>query len=709
MTRSRRSWILVPVVLGCAIAAVADQPAATLTGFTASSSSAERAIEQTFTTSVDASRARATHKELTHEPHIAGTPGDLRTAQYVARELEAAGFATAIEVESALLSEPLSVEFELRGPVKYSGPTPEFVARDVVSRNRFNPPAFNAYSASGDVTAAVVYANYGCPADYELLHSKGLSVAGRIVIARYGECYRGVKARSADLHEALGLLIYSDPRDDGYHSGDPYPLGPWRPRSSVQRGSVLYEFISPGIVAADESNVPHIPVMPLSYADASPILEHLAGPTAPATWQGGLPLTYHLGAGPATVRMNVRMSRTVRPIWNVVGKIRGTQSPEEIVLVGNHRDAWAYGGVDPNSGTTSMLEMARGLGVLLRQGWRPRRSIWLASWDAEEMGEFGSVQWAQRHAAELDKGAVAYLNVDYSVAGPDFVAAATPSMRAFITEAAADVADPAGGSILERATQTLRAARPQNSAAIGSETESLGEARFQPAALGGGSDFIAFFNHLGIASLDMCYDGSYGVYHSIFDNHRWMEHFGDPTFAYHLTVARMLGVMTLRLAAAEVLPLNYADYGEAIRGSINDLRRELTVDGKPPRVDFAPALAAADELTRTAKGLTEQISTGLARGDSSCPNWYEVNRTLARTEQAFLLEDGLPHRPWYKHALYAPGMDSGYAPVALPAVTEAVEVRDFSEAQRQISAVEATIHQASHRIKSALSLIGTCK
>ncbi|MGA8343157.1 MAG: PA domain-containing protein [Candidatus Sulfotelmatobacter sp.] len=327
-------------------------------GFTSGHSKNERELEKKFMELPDPGRALSVHKILTTEPHIAGSSADRRTAEYVLQQFLSFGIQAEIETFDAVLSEPSEVKFELLSPVKFSGPTPEYVAEDPISSNRLNPTAFNAYSGSGDAVGPVVYANYGLPADYQFLRSKGISTAGKIVIVRYGACYRGVKARAAEENSAAGLLIYSDPQDDGYHAGDPYPKGPWRPASGVQRGSVLYEFITPGNVAADGSNVPHLPVMPLSYSDAAHILENLQGAAAPPEWQGGLPFTYHIGLGPATVRMRVRMNQVERPIWNVIAKIRGTQDPEEIVLVGNHRDAWAYGGVDPNSGTTSILEMA---------------------------------------------------------------------------------------------------------------------------------------------------------------------------------------------------------------------------------------------------------------------------------------------------------------------------------------------------------------
>lgn len=691
-------------ILFLLLATAFGQDKTALRGFTSGHSKSERELEEKFMALPDAGRALSAHKILTTEPHIAGSPGDRRTAEYVLQQFLSFGIQAEIETFDAVLSEPSEVKFELLSPVKFSGPTPEYVAEDPISSNRLNPTAFNAYSGSGDAVGPVVYANYGLPADYQFLRSKGISTAGKIVIVRYGTCYRGVKARAAEENSAAGLLIYSDPQDDGYHAGDPYPKGPWRPASGVQRGSVLYEFITPGTVAANGSNVPHLPVIPLSYSDAAHILENLQGVAAPPEWQGGLPFTYHIGLGPATVRMRVRMNQVERPIWNVIAKIRGTQDPEEIVLVGNHRDAWAYGGVDPNSGTTSILEMARSLGSLLREGWRPRRSIWLCSWDGEEMGEFGSVAWAQKHSEDLTRAAVAYLNVDYSVAGDRFFASAVPSLKKLLSEVASDVKDPAGGSVLDQANKLLREAlgrklEPGYPAELGAEPKSIERQGFEPANPGGGTDYIAFLNHLGVPSADMRFDGSYGVYHSIFDNHRWMEEFGDPKFAYHITMARLLGLMTLRLAEADILPLDYEAYGQEIKTYLEGIRNKMALLGQTGRFDFEPAQQAADKLIQAARNLHERCRPELNE-NLQPPSFYDVNRILVKVEQSFLLTDGLPGRPWYKHAVYAPGIYSGYEPVALPGIRETADAMEFAEMQSQIEKLEAALHRAADLLES---------
>jgi len=403
--------------------------------------------------------------------------------------------------------------------------------------------------------------------------------------------------------------------------------------------------------------------------------------------------------------MQVRMNQVVRPIWNVIAKIRGTQSHEEIVLAGNHRDAWVYGGADPNSGTTALLEMARGLGALLREGWRPRRSIWLCSWDGEELGEFGSVLWAEKHANELNSAAVAYLNVDTAVSGDHLSIFATPSLKRFILEVAADIPDPAGGSLLERASEQLRKRLgeqlvPDHPAAAMPTPIPIAQQEFQVKDLGGGTDFIAFFDHLGIPSTDMEFDGLAGEYHSIFDNHRWMKKFGDPTFRYHVASARLFGLMTMRLAEADLLPLDYATYGQEVECYLEGIHSKLVLLGQAGQLDFQPAERAAQELTQVAQHLVDRYEPTASQGTAP-QDLYEVNRNLVKTEKAFLLPGGLPGRPWYRHALFAPGEYSGYESESLPGVQESVDAENFEEARRQLKAITAALDRAVAVIEGA--------
>ncbi len=636
----------------------------------------------------DSVHAQAALKMLTAEPHTAGSSGDRGTAQYLLRRLEEYGLQVEVEEFQVKLSEPVEVKVDLLEPVKFSGPTRESVQGDTASTNTRVSQGFNAFSASGDVTSDVVYANYGLPEDFDFLRSRGVSAEGKIVIVRYGGCYRGVKAMMAEREKAAGLLIYSDPQEDGYHAGLVYPRGPWRPPTAVQRGSVLYDFIYPG-VKDDDSTVPHIPVAPLSYQDARHIMENLQGVVAPPSWQGALPFTYHVGPGPAKIRLDVHMQTRLRTIWNVIAKIPGTGKPEEVIVAGNHRDAWVYGAADPNSGTTAMLEMARGFGTLLKEGWHPQRSIWLCSWDAEEPDEFGSTEWTEKHSTELTQKAVAYLNLDIAVAGDHFVASATPSLKRFLQEIAVDVPDPKGGSVLERANQLYRkqlratlgpGSIPGPAFALTAEKAGnvvTGQLRDESAPLkptseqmieignlGGGSDFLSFFYHFGIPATEFGFRGAYGVYHSAFDDYRWMEAFGDPQFAYHVAAARFDGLETLRLAQADLLPLDYEGYAQEIQSFVEGIRQKLTLLGHGNELDFGPAQIAAWKLAQTARILNDEYEA-VSVGKTQISDLYRVNRALVNAEKAFLSE-GLPARPWYKHTVFAPAFYSGYQAAVLP-------------------------------------------
>ena len=681
-----------------------------LDGFSPRGSTKERIIEKAFMAVPDPASAAAHLKVLTAEPHIAGSPGDRRTAEYVLQQFRRYGLDAEIEEFQAQLSEPSSIHFDLLAPVSFSGPSREFVGLDPASRDAKVTTNFNAFSASGEVTSEVIYANYGSPGDFEFLRSAGIPVEGKIVIVRYGQCYRGVKAMMAERNKAAALIIYSDPQEDGYHKGNVYPVGPWRPESGVQRGSVLYDFIYPG-VKADGSTVPHIPVMPLSYGDAKHILQNLTGSVAPPDWQGALPFTYHLGPGAAKVHLDVQMKSPVRTIWNVVAKIPGDTEAEgeEIVVAGNHRDAWVYGASDPSSGTTAMLEMARGLGALLKTGWHPHRSIWLCSWDAEEPDEFGSTMWTEKHSTELKKKAIAYLDLDSAVGGDRFVAAAAPSLKRFMLEVAADVPDPVGGSVLERANeqlqnelrQVLRPGSIPNAVAVSlnqigaaPELRPISEQTIEIGNLGSGTDFVSFFDHLGIPATDFGFDGPSGVYHSIFDDYRWMEKFGDPHFTYHVAAARFYGLEVLRLSGADLLPLDYEEYGQEIQKFTDGIHRKLVLLGQDGRLDFAPAIDAAKRLTDNGRSVRRQFQSMLA-DETRVLDLHRINRALVDAEKAFLLTDGLPGRPWFKHAIFAPALYNGYDAAVMPGVLESIDAGNWHEAQHQLRSLTDAVNLAA--------------
>lgn len=680
------------------------QPA--LRGFTAAHSDRERDVEKQFLVVPNRAQAEENHRVITAEPHLAGSPADRRTAEFVLQQFRSFGLDAEIEEFPVLLSEPKEIKLDMLEPVSFSGPNPENVPEDAASKNPDTTVGFNAYSASGDVSGQVVYANYGLPEDYELLRKSGVSPEGKIVIVRYGECYRGAKAFTAEENKAAALIIYSDPQDDGYHAGEIYPKGPWRPGSGVQRGSVLYDFIYPGTLP-DKSTVPHIPVMPLSYEDASHILEHLSGGVVPRDWQGGLPFTYHYGPGPAKVRMRVKMNEVMRPVWNVIAKIHGTAEPEELVIMGNHRDAWVFGGVDPNSGTVAMLEVARGFGTLLRGGWRPQRTIVLCSWDAEEPDELGSTYWAEKNSRELSEKGVAYLNLDSATSGDRFTAQATPSLKKFIKEVAADIPDPKGGSVWDHANQTFRdhlqrEVRPGHVPSIKSASAAINNQEAEIEDLGSGTDYVAFFDHMGIPSTDFSFEGDYGVYHSIFDNHQWMKKFGDPTFRYHVAAAQFYALEAVRLADSDVLPFDYETYGIEIQNHLNGISDKLVLLGQSSQLDLQPARTAAQALTQAGKDLQAR-SERLLSAQSSWGAFYKFNRALVATEKQFLVSAGLPRRPWFKHCIFAPGFYNGYEAVPLPGVHETIDAGNFEEARRQLQSLTEAIVRATSTLKAAAS------
>src|SRR5437773_906639 len=596
------------------LSALAARPGAPLRGFFPEEAGREEEFEAQFRRAPTPERAREDLRVLAQEPHMAGTPADFRTAQYVLKQFRGAGLDAEIVTYNVLLAYPRQVKVDLVAPRHRRGPTPEALNRRRDSADLQDLLPYNAYSPSGDVTADVVYANYGMPEDYERLKSDGIDVAGKIVLVRYGRCFRGVKASVAEERGAAALLLYSDPADDGYRLGEVFPRGPWRPPTAVQRGSILSlsdspgDPLTPGVAATKDAHrlpmakarVPHIPTTPLSYEDAAPILENLEGPVAPSDWQGAMPLNYRFGPGPSKVHLKLSMDFHVRPIWDVMARIPGAKHPEEWVVVGNHRDAWSYGAADPASGTAPLLAVARGFGQLLAKGWRPKRTIILASWDAEEFGLIGSTEWAEEHAAELAGNAVAYINVDIGVSGPHFNAAAVPSLSRLLREVSTGVTDPGSGRPLvavwsEESGGTKKETSEGADAVPHTQLVDLPNATVRE--LGSGSDYTPFLEHLGIASLNFGFEGSFGVYHSEFDNFNWMTSFGDPDFRYSVATSQILGTLAMRLADADVLPLDYEEYGNAIQSYIRGLQAELQRGHKESQLPTDEALRAAKQFT----------------------------------------------------------------------------------------------------------------
>ena len=658
----------------------------------------------------DAKLAGEHLKILTAEPHWASSPEDYKTALYVAAKFKAAGLETTIVPYKVLLNKPKSIlveAFDADGNKLMSGPTPEHVdptkyGGDPGQDDPRVLPAFNGYSPSGDVTAPVVYANYGTLADFKKLASLGISVKGKIVLVRYGENFRGVKVYIAQQYGAKGVLIYSDPADDGYFRGDAYPKGPYRPASAVQRGSVQFLPIypgdpeTPGIASTpnlpdsqrvkDPVDLSSIPSNPLSYKDAEPILRALVGPGVPHGWQGALPFTYHLGGTNAvTVHMNLQQDYARRTIWDVIGKVPGTETGDNWVIAGNHRDAWVYGAVDPNSGTAAMLETVHGIGDLLKQGWKPKRTILFASWDAEEEGLVGSTEWVEQHAAEL-RHAVAYFNTDVGVSGPDFNAAAVPSLKQFVREATTEVPSPKGGTVYDQWKKTEEAT-PDDPA-----HPPTAKSPVPIDNLGSGSDNTPVLQHVGVPSTDIGSDGPYGVYHSTFDDYNWFIKFADPTFVYEQEMARVFGLEVLHMADADVLPYDYQLYGKETVGYLEAAQRHAEKAGL--NLDFTAALAAAQRFA--AAGTAIRAVQLNPPADTT-----QLNVALRATEEALLDPAGLPHRPWYKHLIYDPGEYTGYEAVVIPGVNEAIAANDAPRAQAQLTALTEALNHAADTLESA--------
>lgn len=669
-------------------------------------------IDRKFNQSPDPKLAEEHLRILTQAPHVAGSPEDRKTAEYVAQKFREAGLDTQIVEYKVLLSFPQEVSVDITAPanVKMHGPSREHVEDDPYQDDPRVLPAYNAYSPSGDVEAEVVYANYGSPQDFKQLEAMKTDVRGKIVIVRYGGNYRGVKSLVAQEHGAAGVIIYSDPIDDGYYRGDMYPKGPYRPATAVQRGSVDYTFryagdpTTPGVAsvpnlpdsqrtpAGTAGDLPKVMTMPLSYADAAPIMQNLGGPESPREWQGAMPFTYHAGPGPARVKMHLKMTAPYKTIWDVVGMVRGAEFPDEWVVGGNHRDAWVYGAVDPNSGTAAMLESVHGISDLLKSGWKPRRTMVFCSWDGEEEGMIGSTEWGEQHAEELQH-AVAYLNMDVGVAGPNFGASAVPALKQFVRDVTKQVPSPKGGTVYQVWKDTRERERVKNI------SPDLGGSQNRPPAakvendvevgdLGSGSDYSVFLQHLGVPATDIGSGGPYGVYHSVFDNFAWFKKFGDPEFKYEQQMARVFGVQMLHMAGADYLPEDYELYGREIVSYVQQAENKSKQTFGAQSPSFSGALGAAQRFQQA--GAQIRQAQNAASGDLA-----RLNRALSEAERALLIEQGLPNRPWFRHVIYAPGEYTGYAAVVIPGVNEAIDAHDAARTGEQLTILTGALNRAA--------------
>jgi len=679
-------------------------------GFSAQRSAAQRRLEEQFRSVPTPESAREHLRRLTLEPHIAGTKEDYDTAIYVRDQLRSYGLPADLKEYDVWLNYPKTPSvLELITTRRQKLNIREAVIPgDPSSSNPKITPLFNGYAASGDVTAPVVYANYGLPKDYEELKKIGVDVKGKIVIVRYGNSFRGVKAKVAEDNGAIGCIIYSDPADDGYMQGDVFPKGPWRPVASGQRGSVQYLFDYPGdpltpgrpsipgvprLKPEEATDLTRIPVQPIAYDVARTILSQLNGPLRPGGFQGGLPFAYHVGGtSDVKLRLKTDMDYKTRKIWDVVARIDGNEEKDRWVVLGNHRDAWVFGAVDPNSGTSAMLEVGRGFGQLLKQGWKPRRSIILCSWDAEEYGLVGSTEWAEELATELKEKAVAYLNMDVAVSGANFSASSVPSLWKLIRATSRDVTDPkTGKSVYQQWQDHARENRPE-------DDENTREARI--GALGSGSDYTPFLQHLGIASTDMGFGGDYGVYHSAYDSFYWMDHFGDPGFRYHVLAAQVWGTLAMRLADADGLSFDYTDYAAQVRDYFVDamkIARRRNLAGSLDEKAEKAMTAAIDDFANAAERIEKSRQEAVR--DSDRARLAKINDALMQAERQFIDPRGLRGRAWYKHQIYAPGFYTGYAAQPLTDFRQSLDDRNSVNAKEGLERIVEAIKRATATLK----------
>ncbi len=694
-----------------------SQTAVAIRGFTAKSADAQRKAEETFRAVPKPDNLREYMRVISEEPHHAGSAASRKVAEYVLGQFKSWGLNASIEQFEALMPYPTERVLELVGPEQYTAKLKEpAVDEDKDSTDAGQLPTFNAYSADGDVTADLVYVNYGVPEDYVQLAKLGIDVKGKIVIARYGKSWRGIKPKVAYEHGAVGCIIYSDPQDDGYRPGDVYPVGAYRPEQGVQRGSVMDMPIHPGDPlspdTASESGPPRldrsaaktilkIPVLPISYGDALPLLRNLKGPVAPESWRGALPITYHVGAGPAKVHLKLAFDWSVRPLYDVIARIDGSEFPDEWIIQGNHHDAWVNGASDPTSGSVALMETARGLGELLKTGWKPKRTIVLASWDGEEWGLLGSTEWAEKHADELSKKAVVYVNSDSTGKGW-LNASGSHSLEAFVNDLMRDLRDPKRGTTLFQAKLDHQIAEAKTDE---DKREIQQRKDLAINALGSGSDYTAFLDHLTVASLDMEFggDGGGGVYHSVYDSFYWYTHFSDTDFSFGAALSRTIGTALLRLADADVLPFEFTATARTLQRYVEEVEKARAAIADAPSLDFGPLRAAIERLQKAGQAYN-QAAGRIASLDPASLNSARVadlNRLLFTSERLFKYEAGLPRREWFKHLIYAPGFYTGYGVKTLPGIREGIEQKAWDESRKYIPVVAAAVDALANQVQKA--------
>ncbi len=708
---------VLPALLLAAALELHPAPNESIRGFDPASQTAEVKWEQEARAVPDAGRVRNFIEKLSNRAHLAGTPASKQTAEYLLAQLKEYGLDAHIEQFEALLPTPRARSLEMVEPEHFTAKLEEPPVPG--DRNSTDPgmvPTYNAYSGDGDVTAPLVYVNYGVPADYEELAKHGIDVKGKIVIARYGGSWRGIKPKVAQEHGAVGCIIYSDPRDDGYFQGDVFPKGPWRPREGVQRGSVMDMVLYPGdplspgwasepgsrrLALAEAKTLMKIPVLPISYGDAQPLLAHLDGPVAPESWRGALPITYHLGPGGAKAHLKVVMDNGTHPLYDVIARIRGSENPDEWILLGNHHDAWVHGASDPLSGAAPVMEAARTLADMTRKGWKPKRTVMIAFWDGEEFGLVGSTEWMEKHADELNRKLVTYINSDSNGKGR-LAVGGSHSLEDFVQQIARDINDPVSGRSL--LTEVLEHPRGPARAGATRPAEQNAPGEFRIAPLGSGSDYTPFLQHLGIATLDMRFsdEGGGGVYHSNYDDFYWYSHFSDTTFLYGRTLAQVMATAVMRLSDAPLLPFEFTRLAATVNRYIDEIQK-LPAQQKP---DLTAVREAVEHLAQTAKTFDADYAAAAAKfGSAGAAKLDPINRILFESERDLTLDPGLPGRPWFRHRIYAPGMYTGYAVKTLPGIREAVEAGNTEQAKEQAGQVIEVLKKLDARLAEAGAML----
>lgn len=685
---------------------------AQIRGFQSKDIANERKLEQRAQAIPDSARIRQYVDFMAGEPHHAGSPRSKAVAEYILGMFHEWGLDAHIEQFEALMPYPTVRQVEVLGPKPFKATLKEpAIPEDPDSGDANQLPTYNAYAASGDVTGEVVYVNFGVPEDYEWLAKQGIDVKGKIVIARYGKSWRGIKVKVAAEHGALACLIYSDPHEDGYFEGDVYTKGPMRPPEGVQRGSVvdmpLYpgDPLSPGwasekgskrLSMSEAKSLMKIPALPLSYADAQPILEQLTGPLVPTEWRGALPITYHAGPGSTRVHIKTDYDWSTRPLYDVIATIPGSDAPDQWVIAGNHHDAWVNGADDPVSGAAALLETARSLATLQKDGWKPKRTIKIALWDGEEFGLLGSTEWAEKHQDELKQKAVAYLNSDSTAKGWIHISG-SHTLEEFATEVATSIQQPGAN------TNLVNAALQPHKSEDTEHSEAQPHKKFTIGALGAGSDYVAFIDYLGVASMNEGFSGATksGIYHSIYDSIYWYRHFSDASYVDGRALSQFTATALMRLADASVLPFEFDHFANTVSGYVDDIEKQAKKDGHS--IDFSSLRLQLAKLKQNGDQYNVLLPKAMAKGNLDASRLVALNESLIRTERALTRPDGLPNRAWYKHQIYAPGFYTGYGVKTIPGVREAVDSKDWALAQKETGIVDQCLGQMNQVVSQAVA------